>query len=59
MNDDCLTLPLVILGFIFIVLIAITSYKMGMREVYDKCLTQNGHMVYTDAVKYCKDFVYK
>jgi hypothetical protein len=57
MNDNWWVMPVVFLTFAAIVLLVIAGGKMETSRIYYNCLDKNGSMVYTDAVKHCKEIV--
>lgn len=57
MNDNWWAMPVVFLTIAAIVLLVIVGGKMETSRIYNKCLDKNGTMLYTDAVKHCKEIV--
>jgi len=57
MNDNWWIFPVVCLTFAAIVLLVIAGGKMETSRIYYNCLDKNGALVYTDAVKHCKEIV--
>ena len=58
-SDNWWFIPTFFVSMALMIICTIMGEKIGTSGVYERCLTKNGHMVYTDAIKYCKEFVYK
>jgi hypothetical protein len=57
MNDNWWVFPVAGLTFAAIILLIVVGGKMETSRIYNNCLVNNGTMVYTDAVKHCKEIV--
>lgn len=57
MNDNWWVFPVAGLTIAVIVLLVVVGGKMETSRIYNNCLDKNGSMVYTDAVKHCKEIV--
>jgi hypothetical protein len=57
MNDNWWVFPVAGLTLAAIVLLVIAGGKMETSRIYYNCLSNNGSMVYNEAVKLCKDIV--
>ena len=57
MNDNWWAMPVVFLTIAAIVLLIVIGGKLEKMRIYNNCLDKNGTMLYTDAVKLCKEIV--
>ena len=57
MNDNWWAMPVVFLIIASIILLVLIGGKMEKLRIYNNCLDKNGTLVYTDAVKHCKEIV--
>jgi len=57
MNDTWWVFPAVGLTLAAIIILVIVGGKLETSRIYNKCLASNGTMMYTDAVKHCKEIV--
>jgi hypothetical protein len=57
MNDNALQMMLFLLGVVVLFAIAIGLMRVENHRIYEKCLANNGTMVYNDAVQHCKEIV--
>ena len=57
MNDNWWVFPVASLTIAAIVLLVIAGGKMETSRIYNNCHDKNGAMLYTDAVKHCKEIV--
>ncbi len=57
MNDNPLQMMLFLFGAVVLFAIAIGLMRVENHRIYEKCLANNGIMVYNDAVQHCKEIV--
>jgi hypothetical protein len=57
MNDNWWAMPVVFLIIASIILLVLIGGKIEKLRIYNNCLDKNSTLVYTDAVKHCKEIV--
>ena len=57
MNDNWWVFPVAGLTLAAIVLLIVIGGKLEKMRIYNNCLDKNVTMLYTDAVKLCKEIV--
>ena len=57
MNDSVWAGFFAALGAAAFILVLLVGGKIEMSRIYKNCLASNGTLVYTDAVKHCKEIV--
>jgi len=57
MNDNWWVFPVAGLTLAAIVFLIVIGGKLEKMRIYNNCLDKNGTMLYTDAVKLCKEIV--
>lgn len=57
MNDNWWVFPAAGLTIATIMILVIVGGKIETSRIYNNCLDKNGTMLYTDAVKHCKEIV--
>jgi hypothetical protein len=57
MNDNWWVFPVAGLTLAAIILLVLIGGKMEKLRIYNNCLDKNGTLLYTDAVKLCKEIV--
>jgi len=56
-NDNWWVFPVAGLTLAAIVFLIVIGGKLEKMRIYNNCLDKNGTMLYTDAVKLCKEIV--
>jgi hypothetical protein len=57
MNSNWWVAPVAFVSIAVIAMLVWTGVKIETNRIYYNCLSNNGSMVYNEAVKLCKDIV--